>query len=557
MNSAQDEKLYQAILELGVVEKAKIDRALAQSRDQNKSLEEILVGQDLIADENIGRILSDIAGVPLVRLGQVSIPEEVLKLIPEVTAKKQKMITFARDKEGVKLAMADPKNTEVLEFVAKKLGEKVFPYLATRRDIDLAMGQYRRNLQKTFDQMLAEQVSQAKGGNDAPIERIVDLLIEYAYANRASDIHIEPAKKSATVRFRVDGVLHDVLELPKALDEQVVLRIKVMAKLRTDEKMAAQDGKAQMKLENEELDIRVSIVPVINGEKIVMRLLAAKARQFSLADLGMNERDLEAVKSGFERSFGMVLSTGPTGSGKTTSVYAILKTINIREVNIATIEDPVEYDIDGINQIQVNSATNLTFASGLRAILRQDPNVIFVGEIRDSETADIAVNAAMTGHLVLSTLHTNDAATTLPRLLELGVEPFLVASTVNVVVGQRLVRKICVKCRVSEEIGAEKFSEYLPKEIAKKYVDNKKSLRVYKGKGCSVCYLSGYQGRIGIFEVLKVTEGIRELVVAKADFETIRKRAQKEGMTTMMEDGLEKVLAGTTTLEEILKATRQ
>jgi type II secretory ATPase GspE/PulE/Tfp pilus assembly ATPase PilB-like protein len=321
--------------------------------------------------------------------------------------------------------------------------------------------------------------------------------------------------------------------------------------------MSPQDGKMKISLEEEELDIRVSILPIVYGEKIVMRLLASRFRQFSLVDLGMNETDLEKVTNGFKKSFGMVLSTGPTGSGKTTSIYSILKIINSREKNITTIEDPVEYRMKGVNQIQTNAKANLTFASGLRSILRQDPNVIFVGEIRDAETANIAVNAALTGHLVLSTLHTNDAATALPRLTDMDVEPFLVASTVNVIVAQRLLRKICEMCKSSYNITREEILANLPLEKVNKYFGEKEEIRIYKGQGCLVCHHTGYSGRIGVFEVLEVTNNIRKLITQKADANIILKQAIKDyDMTTMLDDGLKKVIQGVTSIEEVLRVTK-
>jgi type II secretory ATPase GspE/PulE/Tfp pilus assembly ATPase PilB-like protein len=350
--------------------------------------------------------------------------------------------------------------------------------------------------------------------------------------------------------------LHDVLFSPKKLHEQVATRIKVLSTLRTDEHMTPQDGKMRMALEEEDLDIRVSILPIVYGEKIVLRLLASRFRQFSLVDLGMNEVDLAKVNKAFTKSFGMILSTGPTGSGKTTSIYAVLKIINTREKNITTIEDPVEYRIKGVNQIQTNPKTDLTFASGLRSILRQDPNVIFVGEIRDSETAGIAVNAALTGHLVLSTLHTNDAATALPRLTDMKVEPFLVASTVNVIIGQRLIRKICEMCKGSKDITEEQLLQNLPAETIRKYFGDKQNMRVYHGAGCEVCHFTGYAGRIGIFEVLEVSNEIRKLITEKNDSDVIVKQAVKEGMTTMLDDGLSKVIKGLTTIEEVLRVTK-
>ena len=309
-------------------------------------------------------------------------------------------------------------------------------------------------------------------------------------------------------------------------------------------------------LEDEEIDVRVSILPVTEGEKAVLRILSSKFRKFSLVDLGMNEKDLKKVTTAYGKSYGMILSTGPTGSGKTTSIYAIVKLLNTREKNITTIEDPAEYRIKGVNQINVNTKTNLTFANGLRSILRQDPNIIFVGEIRDSETAGIAVNASLTGHLVLSTLHTNDAATALPRLIDMNVEPFLVASTVNVIIAQRLVRKICEICKGTRIITREELLKNLPEEAINKYVGNKNDVTIYQGAGCKICHGTGYSGRIGVFEVLEITKNIRDLITKRQDADVILQKAIEEGMTTMLDDGLEKVLKGLTTIEEVLRVTK-
>jgi type II secretory ATPase GspE/PulE/Tfp pilus assembly ATPase PilB-like protein len=312
----------------------------------------------------------------------------------------------------------------------------------------------------------------------------------------------------------------------------------------------------RMRLEEEDLDLRVSILPIVEGEKVVLRLLASHFRQFSLVDLGMNERDLAKVQKAISKSFGMVLSTGPTGSGKTTSIYSLIKILNTREKNITTIEDPVEYRIKGINQIQVNAKTNLTFASGLRSILRQDPNVVFVGEIRDNETASIAVNAALTGHLVLSTLHTNDAATTLPRLTDMQIEPFLVASTVNVIIAQRLIRKICDMCKASLQVQKTELTKSIPDAIFVKHFGTSETITVYQGQGCKVCNKTGYLGRVGVFEVLEVTNAVRKLITEKRDADVIAQAAIAEGMNTMLDDGLEKIAKGVTTIAEVLRVTK-
>ena len=556
-----DEQIAQLILSVKRLDPEKIKELLHEAKETKTSLSELLIQKDFVTDENLGLLIADAFKLPFVSLSKISIPADVLEVVPEVVARKQQVLAFGRDKNGLKVAMANPGNKQIRALIEKKSGEKVIPYYATEHDIISATKLYQQELQKSFDELVEAEVDRAKrlGGATAaevPISKIVDLLIQHAQRNKTSDIHIEPDEDKTFVRFRIDGILHDVLKLPEALHDQLVARVKVLGRLRTDEHLSAQDGKIHTEVDGLPLDVRVSIVPIVDGEKVVMRLLAAQARQLSLLDLGLSQHDYAKVLNGFTKPHGMVLSTGPTGSGKSTSIYAMLKIVNTREINIATIEDPVEYDIPGINQIQVNNKTNLTFANGLRAILRQDPDVIFVGEIRDEETAGIAINSAMTGHLVFSTLHTNDAATTLPRLIDMNIEPFLVASTVNVIIGQRLVRKICEKCRFSQIKKAEDFVDQLPKWLLDKYFAKRQEMRIYQGKGCPVCHETGYKGRIGIFEVLEVTEAIRTLIIGKAAADSITAAAVKEGMTTMMEDGLHKVEQGLTTVEELLRATK-
>lgn len=385
------------------------------------------------------------------------------------------------------------------------------------------------------------------------IINLVDLFIAYAYDSRASDVHIEPGSERLRVRFRIDGVLHDIFEnisISKELQQEIISRIKVLSGLRTDEHSVPQDGRFKAKAEGTSgVDIRVSILPTHYGENVVMRVLAGTAN-FQLEDLGFSEKDLLRVKKAMKRPYGMILANGPTGSGKTTTLYTILKQLNVPDVSIITIEDPVEYSLEGTTQIQTNNQVGLTFASGLRSILRQDPNIIMVGEIRDQETAGIAVNAALTGHLLLSTLHTNDAATTFPRLLDMGVPPFLVASTVNVVMGQRLIRTLCQACRVDRVLTKEEYdsaSELVPDLKARG------DMKVYKSMGCDACGNSGYSGRTGIREVLDVSEEIRKLVMARASAAEIKQVATEEGMTTMLDDGLRKVEEGITSLEEVIR----
>lgn len=382
------------------------------------------------------------------------------------------------------------------------------------------------------------------------VTQIVDLIISKARESSVSDIHVDPQPDSVIVRYRIDGIMHDVISVEKNLQPLIITRIKVLAGLRTDEHYIAQDGRFRVNFGEIEVDLRISIVPTYNGENIVMRLLKSGARVLTLEELGFTKRDLEIMQRYIDKPNGMILSTGPTGSGKTTSLYSILQILNSRDISIVTIEDPIEYSVPGITQIQVNIQTNLTFAAGLRSIVRQDPNIILVGEIRDRETAGIAVNAAMTGHLLLSTLHTTDAATTLPRLLDMGIEPFLIASTVNVAIGQRLVRKLCDHCREEYKLTNEEsiaLAKAIPPELLKKQKD------FWKPKGCDKCNDTGYTQRVGIFELLEITEEIRKLVMRRANADEIRQVAQQQGMTTMMEDGLLKVSKGITSLAEIMR----
>jgi len=555
-----DGQLYQLLKGLEVIPGKDLIALYKQSQSTKVPFQELVIQKDILSDENLGELIADFLKLPFIALSKQSIPRNILTVVPERVARTNRIIVFDVSEKGVGIATSDPENAETISLISKKVGLKPRVYYCTDRDIEETLSLYKQQIKSTFDNMLAKEVSEVgkSADKEAPIAKIVDTLIEYGYDYKASDIHIEPSETESLVRFRIDGVLHDMLHLPKNLHDQIVTRIKVLSKLRTDEHLSAQDGKMQAKLEKETVDVRVSLVPIVEGEKCVMRLLTSHNRQFGLTDLGMSGEDLDKMKKSMRKPFGIIVSTGPTGSGKTTSMYSILKILNTREVNIATIEDPVEYEIEGINQIQVNNKTNLTFAEGLRSILRQDPNIIYVGEIRDEETAGIAINSAMTGHLVLSTLHTNNAATSLPRLIDMNIEPYLIASTVNVIVAQRLVRKICSSCKVSYTIEYEKMIKYFKEDVLKKYFPaGDKVSRVFHGKGCAVCNNSGYTGRIGIFEVLIMSEKIQELLVAKADATQIAHAAIEEGMTTMFEDGLKKVQQGATTVEEIMRATKE
>lgn len=554
--SLPDDKLKDLILKNNLISEENLKKVTDSIAVSKASLLDAIQGRNLIPDEKLGAVLATYYNVPFVDISKLSIPQEVSQIIPEKVARRVKAIAFYRDKQEIKVAMADPSDKKIVEMVKQKTKTSVTPYFAFEKDIEGTIGLYKKALQKTIDDLLKEYATGISAGVEVPVSKVVDDLISSAYEEKASDIHIEPQEKETLIRFRIDGVLQDVVRAPIVLHERIVSRIKILSNLRTDEHLSAQDGKMQMVLPDETLDIRVSIIPIALGEKVVLRLLSSHFREYTLTGLGMNEVDLAKVTKAYNKTYGMLLSTGPTGSGKTTSIYGILKVLNTREKNIMTIEDPIEYRILGANQVQVNVKTNLTFANGLRSILRQDPNIIFVGEIRDNETAGIAVNAALTGHLVLSTLHTNNAATAIPRLTDMKVEPFLVASTVNVIIAQRLIRQICDSCKAEVEMDFSELAKSFTEEDVNKYFGKESKVKVYRGQGCKICRNTGYKGRIGIFEVLEITKSVRKLIVEKADADEIQEAAIKEGMTTMMQDGLEKISKGLTTIEEVLRATK-
>lgn len=553
-----DEKLRQNLSESNIVNKDALDEAWEYAQKNQISFSDALIEKDLISDENLGKIIADELGFPYVNLLTTNIQTELLNFVPQKLSRSKKIFAFKMDDKNVYLATPNPDDYETINFIEKKIEKPALVYYTTKRNINEAQKFYNLGIETDFKKILQENAQEAKETEqEAPIIKLTDTILRYADENKASDIHIESKEGATLVRFRVDGVMRDMATLPKEIHQQIVTRIKVMSGLRTDEHQAAQDGKLTIDLEREKVDVRVSIIPVTEGENVVMRLLPEKDRQFGLTDLGMDETDLAKIKGAISKPFGMILATGPTGSGKTTTQYSILKLLDKREVNIMTIEDPVEYELSGINQIQVNPRTNLTFADGLRSIVRQDPDIILVGEIRDEETAGIAINSAMTGHLVLSTLHTNDAATTLPRLLDMKVEPFLVASTINIIIGQRLVRRICLKCIESAPYKLSTLKRQLSPEIIKKYFGKStEEVRLYKSEGCPACHYTGYTGRIGIYEVIEMRENIRDAVMERRDSDYIKELAIKNGMTPMIEDGIKKAIKGLTTIDEVIRVIR-
>lgn len=553
-----DERLLGELLKSGILSQDLADELVQRSEGDAKEFERLLLQDGYLTDEELCQVKASMYDWRFINLNSVITEKDISKLLPRDFRESQKIVLFKR-KDALGAAMADPANRRKLHFVQKKFGKKIKAYMATKSDIANELAKSDASFSKRFEAHIQEHLTAVQRGktDEKSIIQLTNSILQHGSRSRASDVHIEPRKHFSYVRERVDGVLHTVLKMPIDVHALVVTRIKVLSKLATDEHARPQDGKLQFEdSEAKKIDVRVSLTPTTDGEKVVMRLLSSQDNALPLESIGMQGADLEAFKKGTSRSWGMVLVTGPTGSGKTTSLYAAVRRLHRDEVNIATIEDPVEYDLPGVNQIQVNNKVDVTFANGLRSILRQDPNIILVGEIRDKETAGIAINAAMTGHLVFSTLHTNDAATSVPRLRDMGVESFLIASTLNLIIAQRLVRTICVACRHSVELSAKDVKAAVEPEAYKKIMKGKKKVRLYEGAGCHVCRNTGYVGRTGLFEMLHVDQKIRDLIMKNATAEEIHKAAVKNGMTTMLDDGVEKALQGLTTLEEVLRVIR-
>jgi type IV pilus assembly protein PilB len=563
--------------------------ALEQEKFQAKGVvawEDFLVDKKILQEKELLSVKSELLKVPIVDLQNLEIKQEVLNLVPEPIAHRHKVISFQKDSESLSLAMVDPEDLQTREFIKKKTGLNIKTFLIGRASLDFGLSKYHTSLEKEINHLFkptekpltegAKPIGESaddslkKMAEEIPVIRVVDTLLEYAIFEKASDIHIEPQENSVVVRYRIDGVLHDVMTLPKVIQAAIVARIKVLSNLKIDEHRLPQDGRFKVEKEGLKFSLRISTIPIFDGEKVVIRLLQESSKVASLDDLGFRASNSEVILRSIKKPHGMLLVTGPTGSGKSTTLYTVLSILNTKSVNISTIEDPVEYRVVGANQMQVNPKIGLTFAMGLRALLRQDPNVIMIGEIRDKETAEEAVHAAMTGHVVFSTLHTNNSAGALPRLLDIGVEPYLIASTVNAVLAQRLVRSICPECKteykldtanieaLSKEFHLEKLISILVKEklIPAKTKDIKE-IKFFKGKGCDKCGHTGYKGRLGIHEILEMTPKIGDMIMAHKSSGEIQDEAEKNGMTLMWEDGFIKAVKGITTVDEILRVSKE
>lgn len=554
------------LLKLGLLTKDQVASLKLESINTGQSTEKIILDHNLVPAEKLSVARAEILHLPFIKVGELAIRADVLSLVPEPVARRYKLIPF--DKQGTELyvVMVDPLDLQVIQFVEKKSGLRVKPYLGMAEDILKAIHeQYAQNLTSEVSSAVREvaQVTPEKSADavpevirEAPVANIINQLLEYAIKTRASDIHIEPLDDKTRVRFRIDGILYEKIILPKVVHDALVSRVKILAVLKIDEKRLPQDGRFSFSFGRDMVDLRVSTVPTVFGEKVVMRLLPKSTAAPTLLELGLNGSSLKALDAQLLRSHGIILVCGPTGSGKTTTLYSILTKVSTTKVNILTVEDPVEYQIAGVNQVQVNPAIGLTFASALRSFLRQDPNVMMVGEIRDSETADLAIQAALTGHQVFSSLHTNTASGALPRLLDMGAEPFLLASAINAVVGQRVVRKLCLNCRVVYNPPPE-VAENIKSVLGSLLPSSPDgSIKLYKAEGCPKCNNVGFLGRTGIFEVLVITEQISKQILERATAQSVETLAIGNGMITMKQDGYIKALSGVTSMEEILRVAQ-
>ena len=561
MSSARSvRRIDELLLERGLITGEQLEEARAQAAERGRPLGRVLIELGHIDEAELVSILAEQLGLEFVELGELQIDASAVALIPEATARRHSCIPVAFDDSGrLVLATADPANVVALDDVRALTKRDIRTVVATRSDVVQAINRHYR-LDRAAETLVEEAVDEIKtdedldealaqaDASDAPIIKLVNLLITQAVNDRASDIHIEPEEKSLRVRYRIDGVLHEVMNPPKAVQSGITSRLKIMAEINIAERRIPQDGRIGIVVAGKQIDLRVATLPTVNGEKIVMRILDKSSVLLQLSDLGFQPQNLSRYAESYRKPYGAILVTGPTGSGKSTTLYATLNVLNSPDRNIITVEDPVEYRLPGVNQVQTHVKAGLSFASALRSILRSDPDIILIGEIRDAETAQISVEAALTGHLVLSTLHTNDAPSALTRLVEMGIEPFLVASALDCVLAQRLARRLCERCKEpyvpsEEELRTARFP----------WAPGEEPPKLHRPVGCSVCGNTGYKGRMAVHEVMTVTEEVERLVVERASSEAMAKVAREQGMKTLREDGMTKVAAGLTSVEEILR----
>lgn len=564
-----DQKLKEMLVRDGIIKPEDFDAIASEAKRMAQSVANILIARNIINNEYFNSIVAEYYGVEKASLSGRQILGEIIHLLPEDLARQKRVIVFNKREDGsLDVAMEDPNNLETIDFLTQFLKAKIKPFLAGQDDLNRGFNLFGKKSSEDFKIIIENNIKESlrikvsgikEAAAEVPIIAIVDNIMSYAISSRASDIHLEILEGEILVRYRIDGILHEIIRIPKEVHPALVARFKLLAGLKLDEHSKPQDGRFRYKVGQDSMDIRLAIMPIFYGEKVEMRLLAATERPLSLEELGMLEDTIAIVLENIKKTFGMVLVTGPTGSGKTTTLYSILNILNRPEVNIVTVEDPIEYDMKYINQTQINPAAGITFASGLRAIVRQDPNIVLVGEIRDEETADISVQAALTGHLVLSSLHTNDAPTAVPRLVDMHIPPFLVAAVLNIIIAQRLVRRVCVNCIISYELSPE-MREVIKKQMVELKLDTDTPLPklLYKGVGCPVCGFTGYKGRLAIYEVLNANESIRKIIISSNfSLDALKEEARKNGMMSMFEDGLRKAERGMTTIEEILRVIKE
>ncbi len=571
------DKLLNLLVEEGLVAQTVIEEAQAEATKTSQPVLAVLTTKGAVDDELLTHATAQVSGVPYVNLRNSVIDEKILNLLPSDIAERFMAVPLAEVQNRLAVAMIDANNVQAVDYLANRIQRPIKVFMASEAGVRHILDQYKTDLSSVDEAAVETEEDVAadeKGGNiktivqDSPISRALSTILEYAVKTRASDVHIEPLEKALKIRVRVDGVLREIMQLPKSIEPALVSRIKILSNLKIDEHRTPQDGQFAIAVSGKEVDLRIAISPVVWGEQVVIRLLDKSGNSFDLEEMGYQGRALRAIRKGIKRPSGMILTSGPTGSGKSTSLYALIKEIKDESINIVTLEDPVEYKMEGVNQIQVNSEVGLTFASGLRSILRQDPNVVMVGEIRDSETANLAVQAALTGHLVFSTLHTNSAAGVLPRLLDMGIEPFLIASTVNTIIGQRLVRRVSKQrdaynsTPIETQNIAATVGHILPQtkdQVAAVSEDlgykdlplaGQNAYTLVKGKDTPQTP-RGYSGRAGVYEVMDVTEEIQNLIVSQATSAEIQRKAIEQGMITMRQDGYLKALGGITTIEEV------
>jgi len=580
----EDTQLQEFILDSGLITKKDLESAQKKAEKGGKGVGEILVSDNKITEDDLRKIQAYILGIPFVNLKNIKLDFEVLSLIPEPIARNHNIVAFKKEGNVLEVAMLDTDDLAAIDFVKKKVGLKILPRLTDNDSLKHALLQYQKSLKAEFGDIIqkeigsiktvsenGEQISEMdlkKMAEDIPVVRIVDTLLKHAIIQNASDIHIEPMETQVVVRYRIDGILRDAMTLPKVASESVVARIKVLSNLKLDEKRLPQDGRFKIELNGEKVSFRVSTLPTYYGEKTVMRLLRENVSGFTLEALGFHGNDLEKIQDATKSTTGMILTTGPTGSGKTTTLYTVLDILNTPDVNISTVEDPVEYQMKRVNQTQVKPDIGFTFSKGLRALVRQDPDIIMVGEIRDGETASLAINAALTGHLVLSTLHTNSAAGAIPRLIDMGAQPFLIVSTLNVSIAQRLVRRLGESKEsyflkkseldaIAKQVNLDAVMKVLKEEkIIDPKINSWEKVHFYKPKTHNNKD-DGYSGRVVIHEVIKMSPALRDLVMKSATAGQIEEQAKSEGMLTMVEDGIFKAAQGLTTIEEVLRVVSE